>query len=129
MKIFVDSSAWIAFFNKTDDFHKASVSFFKKKPRLISSNIVLHETIAHLQSHVNRKTAETAAEFILNSLLTELIFIAEKEEKQSFKKYKKGQRKISFVDWTNFVLMKENNIRKIFAFDTHFKKMGLQVVP
>ena len=105
MKVFVDSSAWIAFFSKTDDFHLPAVKFFKKKPKLVSSNIVLHETVAHLRNRVSRQAAEIAAEMIFNPLLVELIFVAEKEEKQSFEKYKKGQKKISFVYWKNIVIM------------------------
>lgn len=129
MKVFVDTSTWIAYFNGSDDFHSKAVEFFGKKPILISSNIVLHETVAHLQNRVDRKTAKLAAEFILNPLLVELIFISKEEEKLSFKKYKKGLKKISFVDWTNFILMKKHKIDKIFTFDRDFKKMDLKVVP
>lgn len=129
MRVFVDSSAWIAFFNKNDDFHSPAVKFFKKRPNLFSSNIVLHETVAHLQNRVSWRAAETAADSILNPLLVELMCVLKKEEEQAFEKYKKGQKKISFVDWTNLVLMKKNKLKKIFAFDRHFAKMGLEVVP
>lgn len=128
MIVFVDTSAWIAFFNKNDDFHKSAVSFFRKKPKLFSSNIVLHETIAHLQYRVDRLTAETAASLILNPLLVQLIYISEEEEKQAYKKYQTGLKKISFVDWTSEVLMKTNKIKRIFTFNKHFLKMGLKII-
>lgn len=129
MKVFIDSSAWIAYFNSDDDFHSQALEFFKKRPRLVTSNVVLHEAVVHLENRVGRKAAERAAVHILNPLLVELIVISKETENKSLAKYQGGSKKISFVDWTNFVLMKEHNIKKIFAFDEDFKKMGLGVVP
>lgn len=128
MRVFVDTSAWIAFFNVKDDFHQEAKKIFKTRPSLITSNTVLHETIAHLSTQVSKKAARIAGDFIFSQAV-ELIILTANDELSSWEKLKKMKLKVSFVDITNAVLMERLNLKEIFAFDKDFEKMGLQLIP
>ena len=128
MKVFVDTSAWIAHFNRQDDFHQKAREVFKKKPDLLTSNAVFHETIAHLSVRVSKKAAKVAGDFICSSVV-ELIPLSEEEEISSWQRLKKSKFSISFVDMTTVILMERLNLKEIFAFDRDFLKMGFKVIP
>lgn len=129
MKVFVDTSAWIAFFDQTDDFHYKAKGFLERKPELITSNIVLHECIAHLENRISKRVAEKVAETLIAGNICELVCLTSEQELQSLEKYKEVSRRISFVDVANKVVMEDLGLGKIFAFDQDFKKLSLNVVP
>jgi len=128
-RLFVDTSAWIAHFNRDDDFHKEAERIFVKKPGLITSNTILHETIAHLSVRVSKKAAEIAGDFILFSGVIELITVSFEDEVAAWKKYKSLHSKISYVDATNVVVMNKLRLKEIFAFDRDFLNFGFKLVP
>lgn len=129
MKCFVDTSAWIAHFDKDDDFHEDAESFFRKKPLMVTSNIVIHETIAHLQARINKNLALTAGKLLFNDALVQLIIIDRNQEVRAWNEYVVQSKKISFVDCSIKVVMEEKKLGTIFAFDDDFAKLGLKVVP
>jgi len=128
-KLFVDTSAWIAHFNSNDDFHSAAEKLFLQRPELATSNAVLHETIAHLASRVNKKAAIVAGEFILETGVVELITLSLQDEQKSWNKLKQINFQMSFVDISNVIVMKANDLTDIFSFDSDFTKLNLNVVP
>lgn len=128
-KLFVDTSAWIAHFNRDDDFHKEAERIFVKRPDLITSNTVLHETVAHLSARVSKKAAEIAGDFILFSGVVELITVSFEDELAAWKKYKSLHPKISYVDATNAVVMNKLRLKDSFAFDRDFLDLGFKLIP
>lgn len=128
-KLFVDTSAWIAHFNRDDDFHKEAESVFVKRPSLITSNIILHETIAHLSVRVSKIAAEIAGDFILRSGAVELITVSSDDEIAAWKRYRSFYLKISYVDATNVVVMNKLRLKEIFAFDRDFLRFGFKLIP
>ena len=40
-----------------------------------------------------------------------------------------GRRKVSFVDWTSFEMMRAENLTEAFAFDNHFAEQGFTLRP
>jgi predicted nucleic acid-binding protein len=40
-----------------------------------------------------------------------------------------GLRDISLVDWTSFVVMREQRLDRAFAFDSGFARQGFEVIP
>ena len=128
-KVFVDTSAWIAFFDRTDDFHDRAIDFLKTKPHLVTSDVVLHECIAHLENRISKEVAKSFAEAVLINNICDIVFITYEQEMRSLKRYRKTRKKISFVDVTNQVIAEELGLKEIFAFDRDFKNLGLKLVP
>lgn len=129
MRIFVDTSAWYAYFDRSDGDHQKAAAFFKKRPGLVTSNLVLSETLALLQRRVGKKVAKKAGNFLLRSSLVEMVGLGQELLRETFSVFEKAPAKISFVDCSNRVAMKSLHLKIIFCFDQDFKKLGLKVVP
>lgn len=125
----MDTSAWYAYFDRSDDFHKEAVAFCKKRPILVTSDLVLGETLAVLQRRVGKKISEKAGDFLLNSTLVEVVSLDQGLLRQAFFLFEKSPAGMSFVDCSNKVVMDTLGLKGIFCFDQDFKKLGLKVLP
>lgn len=130
VKYFVDTSAWIAFFDQDDKFHTSAVDFIKRKERiLITSNIVLHETIAVLTRRISKKVATKAGRFIFDEELTTCHVISNQQEQQAWNYFVNKKTPLSFVDWSSKVVMDDEGLKDIFTFDSGFDAVGLKRIP
>lgn len=130
MKVFIDSSALFAYFVESDDFHKNAVSFLAEKPELITSTVVLHETIALFAKRISKTIAKKVGSFVFEEEIITLIVPSNKEERESWELYRTSKRsKMSWVDYNNVTVMKNLGIKEIFTFDEDFRKLGLRIVP
>lgn len=129
MRIFVDTSAWYAYFDQDDNYHQRAVSFFEKRYSLVTSGLVLSETLALLQRRVGKKISARTGDFLLNSTLVEIVSLGRGLLDQTFSLFKGSPAKVSFVDCSNKVVMDNLGIKEIFCFDKDFKKLGLKVLP
>jgi hypothetical protein len=130
MKVFVDTSAWIAFFVQADKFHNRAVKFLKKEePILITSDLVFTELLVVLERLVDHSLLIKIGDAVLDR--TRLFLTMDKAvRKLAWQKLKSAKsKKVSYVDWINFALMKENNLDKIFSFDRHFDQMEIERLP
>ncbi len=132
MKIFVDTSAWLALAYKNDKNHLRAVDYYKKiienRYLIITTDYILDETITRLRYDLGY---EEAVKFIAeidsasNNGLLKIESIGEKIFKNSIKLFKKYQDQVfSLTDCTSFVLCEKNNIRHVFAYDKDFIIMG-----
>ena len=130
MKFFVDTSAWYAYFDKDDKFNLQALSLFKKRPRLITSNVIFFETCALLQRRLGKSICLKVGDFLKKSKTVEIVSILEEELDKAWEEFKSiPQAKISLVDVTNKIICERLGIVEIFAFDRDFKNLGLKVVP
>lgn len=129
MKVFVDTSAWYTYFDRSDRCHRKATAFFKKKPGLVTSTLVLSETLALLQRRIGKKVARKAGGFLLSSPLVKLVDLEPELLREAFLVFEKAPAKISFVDSSNQVAMESLGLKTIFCFDRDFEKLGLKVVP
>lgn len=130
MKVFIDTSAWIALFNKKDQFHDVAVEIIKtlERDELATSDFVLGEFLGAGKRALSHTALIKSGKIILR--LVDFLAVDKEVRKESLKKWGDSFSKaVSFVDWSNFVLMNQHGIDKIFAFDEDFLKMGLKVVP
>lgn len=133
MKVFIDTSAFIAYFIKQDEFHDDVVSKFKlyrrQNAKLLTSDYILDE----LQTWFSAKQSKNILEKLIYSLQR---MEAEGEikvflvDRQTFRKaqailLKFSDHKISFTDATSYVLFKDFSLDEIFTLDDDFKKMRL----
>lgn len=138
MKIFIDSSAYIAYYNKRDENHEKAKNFLDKiRSKEISpiifytSDYIFDEVLTTIITLTGRKDlAIKVGNAILSSKITKIIKVDSKifnEAWELFKKYK--DKTWSFTDCTSFIIMKINNIKRAFTFDEHYKQAGYVTVP
>jgi predicted nucleic acid-binding protein len=132
MKVFVDTSAFLAILNRNDQYHQTAIKVWEEilssKMLLFCSNYVLVETLAILQ---NRFGIESVLLFEHNiQPILEIIWIDVDIHRQGMGiLLSAGRRKLSLVDCTSFETIRIENMDKVFTFDPHFAEQGFDVVP
>ncbi len=130
MKTFVDTSFLYAYFDKDDKFNLRAVSFLKKKPQLVTSNVIYFELCALMQRRLGKKVCVKVGDFIKSTKIVETVTILEEELDRAWEEFKNTSlAKISLVDVTNKIICGRLGIKEIFAFDQDFENLGLKVRP
>lgn len=132
MKIFVDTSAWLALNDKNDQYHSEAVSRLnavaKQKIELITSEYVADESITIIRYRVSHKAAVVFGDALMNSTIVTVADITDEERFLTWMLFKKyDDKELSFTDCTSFALMNKMRLRKAFAFDDHFKQIGFEL--
>jgi uncharacterized protein len=128
-KIFLDTSALTAFFDRKDFHHADAARLFGKiaheKRRIVTTDYVLNECVTTILMRTNHGNAVKAAEFIFASKAVEFVWLDELTKRKAWEYFKKhSDKKYSFADCTSFVLMKAMKISKSLSFDDHFRQAG-----
>lgn len=134
MKIFIDTSAWIALENKKDIHYEDAITFkyeiTNRRYRLYTSNFILDETYTLLLANVGyEKTVGFAKRIrvLRNKGLLHVIPVAEDIEDAAwiiFERYNKDKF-WSFTDCTSKAIMETLGIEEGFSFDKNFEQMGV----
>lgn len=132
-RIFVDTSAWAAFFNSSDEHHQEALSQWeyirKKNTPLITSYFIFDELITLLRMRSGYSVAEKAGKILLSSQTLKMILLDQKcilKAWDFFQKYK--DHEFSFTDCTSFVLMKEYKAPFAWTYDGDFEAAGFENV-
>jgi predicted nucleic acid-binding protein len=132
MKIFFDTTAFLAILNVNDQFHPAARQsweiIIESDSVLYSSNYVLLETTALLQHRFGIEAVRLFERDILP--VVEVNWIDELIHKQAMGALLAANRRaLSLVDCTSFEIMRQFGIDKAFTFDPHFREQGFSIVP
>lgn len=133
IKIFVDTSAFVALFDRKDQYHRKATAYFETlNPNLTilhTSNYVIDETITRIRIQNGYKFALEFGEHFFLSRMFYNHYIDQELEKDAFKLFKKySDKELSFTDCTSFALMRKVEINKAFAFDDDFARVGFEIV-
>lgn len=131
MSVFIDTSAFIAFINADDEFFQNSVKIFSRLLSdgtiIVSSNYVLLETMVILKSRIGQEAVKLLNDDVFPVIKT--YWIDEEMHRLCVNtQLVSNRKKISFVDYTSFEIMRRLNIKKVFTFDSHFKDMGFEIM-
>lgn len=133
VRLFVDSSAFIALADTTDQDHKAAEKFLRScspETEFHTSNEIISETITRLRKTAGHHAALRWAQETFRSRQTFRHYIDETVEREAmsvFEKYR--DHLLSFADCTTVVLAKQLHIDRIFTFDSDFQRIGFTWVP
>lgn len=133
--VFVDTSAFKALFDFSDEFHSKAAKFLTKIKeanfRMITSNFILDETYTLIRVRMGKEPAiQFRQDLISSTSVLKALRIAVGDEKMAWKYFVKlPGRGISFTDCTSFALMKKLGIKKAFAFDEDFVRAGFKTLP
>jgi predicted nucleic acid-binding protein len=137
--LFIDTGAFIAWFDDTDTHHERAKAVFRAiragdlpyRP-LYTSRSVLSELATRLQRA--RNVGHAGAVDALTTICKSNTFNVESLDDagfadacDEFARY--DDQRISFVDQTTAVLARERDIKRVFAFDSDFRTLGFTVVP
>lgn len=134
MKLFVDTSGWMALYNPRDQFHfrarQAVLGLGGQAVQFITTDYVLDETLTGLQTRYSGEAARRFGTWALQESNLKLSSISEavwQEAWEVFEKY--DDHGFSFTDCTSFVVMRHLKLYEAFTFDQHFKQMGFKLWP
>ena len=132
MRLFVDTSAWLALNDRNDQHHNKatakSAEIKRQKIELITSEYIIDESITLIRYRVSHKAAVIFGDSLINSSIVRIIDVTGEDRIKAWEMFKKYEDKeISFTDCISFVLMKNLKLHKAFTFDEHFKQMGFEI--
>jgi predicted nucleic acid-binding protein len=128
----------IARYHSRDNHHDDAIDYLRKiesgqagVTRLYTSDYVIDEVITTIFARTGSfESTKKYGQTLVESKAIERLTVDEETFNQSWEFFKKmTEIGLSFTDSTSAVLMKRKEINTIFAFDEHFKKIGLNVVP
>lgn len=131
MKVFIDTSAFMALILKDESCHKKVVNQYKayKKGRaqLITSDYILDELYTRCVYRAGSYGAKLATNLIKETVTSNELAVLEVDsdvfQKAELVFLKFSDHKISFTDATSYVLYKAFSLDEVFTLDHDFKKM------
>jgi predicted nucleic acid-binding protein len=132
--IFVDTSAWFAGIDRKDQNHTVAIMHAKRlnkeKVPLITSNLVIHETVMLLERKASRKDAIRFYKVIQTDMQVDIIHATEELEDAGYALFQKyHDQDYSVTDCISFAVMREYTIARSYTFDRHFAEMGFDIEP
>ncbi len=131
--VFVDSFAWIAAINKSDNYHKKSLKLFeellKKQIKIFTTNYIIVETINSLSKTEFRKTVIEFVSKLEKSPSVQIVEITKEIFNNAWTLYQQRMDKDwGITDCTSFEVMKMFSISKAFTNDKHFEQAGYELL-
>jgi len=133
MKIFIDTSAWVALENRKDIHYEQAVLFKdeikNKRYRLYTSNFVQDETYTLFLANIGYERATESAKRIRtlkDKGLLHVVRVTEDIEESAWEIFERFNRDKfwSFTDCTSKAIMELLDIKETFSFDRNFEQMG-----
>jgi uncharacterized protein len=134
MKLFVDTSAWAAYYDSSDRWHtgakEAITALVDQRVTFVTTDYVLDETITLLLYHAGRAQALAFGDAVQHSRQVNLVHIDESTWEEAWQLFRCYDDKMwAFTDCTSFVVMRQIGLLQAFAFDSHFEQAGFQLWP
>ena len=131
-RVFVDTGAWIALALTRDPLHSRALPVWqeleRKGARLYTSVPVLMETFTFLDRNAARAAAISWRRGVETLARLEVLECGRDVLAASWKWFDRADlAKLSSVDATSFVLMKQRKLRIAFTFDHHFAAAGFRL--
>ena len=133
-KVFVDTSAWVALLNKSDQYFQDAMKVYSDLAavKLFVSNFVVGETYTWLRY---KASYDIAFSFLKSTYKkaelgqAEIIYADSSLEQSALhllERYK--DQRISFTDALSFSIMDKLKINDAFAYDLHFSIAGFNLI-
>ena len=132
MNIFIDTSAFLAVLNASDQFHPAAIQSWDEMlasdAALFSSNYITLETTTLLQHRFGIESVRLFESDILP--IIEIAWVDEAIHRQGMSAILVANRRsLSLVDCTSFEVMRQVGLDTVFTFDLHFREQGFNIIP
>ena len=130
-RIFVDTSAWIAYANRADPDHRRVRSTLRSfRGRRVTSNFIFDETVTFCRYRFGHQLAVQVGNTLLNANVADMIRITPEDEREAWALLTtRPDQEYSYTDCTSFALMQRLGIGTAAALDQDFRRQGFEVVP
>jgi predicted nucleic acid-binding protein len=138
MKVFVDTSAWAAYYDPSDRWHAAARDAIRRSVHarltFVTTDYILDETLTLLLMHAGRRAALQFGEAVQESPNVALVHVDPAtwdQAWQMFRRYDDKRRtfRSAFTDCTSFTVMRQRGLQRAFSFDRHFEQAGFVLWP
>lgn len=131
--IFVDTGAWIALIDTSDQYHHKATRIYtslkKQRARFLTTGYVVDETITRVRYDASHHLALQCLDLLTLSKKIGILRMIHTDEAifneavSIFQQYDSAV--LSFTDCVSFAVCKRYKINQAFAFDQHFLMMGI----
>ena len=136
MKIFIDTSALIAYYNADDKHHEEAVEVMGKiergnipLTRFYITDYIFDETMTFMECVLrSHRLAMDVGEALLSSPFTTMLRIDEEAFQDAWRRFAE-MKGVSFTDCSSFAVMERLGITHAFTFDRHFREAGFKTLP
>lgn len=136
MKIFVDTSALIAYYNADDAHHgEASDAMTKIREgeipltRFYITDYIFDETMTFMECVLrSHRLAVDVGKALLSSPFTTMLRVDEELFQDAWARFSETEN-VSFTDCTSFSAMERHGITHAFTFNNHFREAGFRTIP
>ena len=124
--VFVDISAWFAFFTPIDaDHHRMRSCLLASAPPLVTTDYCVDETLTLLLARRELRRALEAGREFFNGNLAQLQFISAAQIHRAWILFqRRAAAGWSFTDCTSKIVMDDLSITAAIALDDHFRQFG-----
>ncbi len=129
MRVFVDTSYFIARLVERDQWHKKACKAATARTEPVTSSLVINETVSLLQARGQLSAALTFLRGIRNSPDIHVVYVDPATQNEGWDLFNKWSGLgANAIDCTSFAIMQEMSIHKAFSFDQHFRAAGFEVL-
>jgi predicted nucleic acid-binding protein len=132
MNLFIDTSAFFALLDQDDDNHRRAAGAWGKilenGLRLITSNYIIVETVALLQSRLGIEAVRLFQTEMVPAIHIEYV-TADLHRLGTSSLLSAGKRKLSLVDCVSVEMMRHLGLNQVFTLDAHFRGQGFDTLP
>lgn len=129
MKIFVDTSYYVARVMPRDQWHRAAMSAVQPGMTFVTSSLVINETISLLQARGYFSAAVIFLERVRRSQEVQVVYPDRGAQEEAWDLFGKwGSMGANAVDCASFAVMRQLGIRRAFTFDGHFREAGFETL-
>jgi len=132
--IFVDTEAWFALTDKSDQYHNRAVEIYPKLlnsyRHLTTTNLVIAECYILIRRSIGHRPGIAFLENLGASPRVIKIYsdsVLEKAAEETLQKYQ--DQDFSYTDAVSFAVMNQYGIEQAFSFDVHFVTAGFTLIP
>lgn len=128
-KVFVDTAAWIALINISDDLHipaqQVMTTLCQQKVRLVTTEFALLEVADALSAPATRSQTAAFVDGLRRLAILRILPASHELLAEGWELYKQRPDKDwSLTDCTSFVMMGREQITEAFTSDHHFEQAG-----
>lgn len=132
MRVFIDTSGFLAVLDRDDAFHPAAAKtwteLLSSDAELLTTNYVLLETFALVQNRLGLAAVRIFQHDIVPILQSQWINKAQHDSAAAIL-LSASRRKLSLVDCISFATMRSLGLTTVFTLDRHFKEQGFDTLP
>jgi len=129
MRVFLDTSYYIAILNPHDQWHRKALKGLKAGDEIFTSSFVVSETVSLMQARGHFSAAVEFLREIRSNQAVQIVYVDPAMQAEAWDTFARwGSAGANAVDCASFVLMRRLGIKKALTFDAHFRVAGFETL-